>query len=48
MTYGSTSRNFDRLTRSAPRETQAQWSRRTGPLLPLEQPRKGWLGRIFG
>lgn len=48
MTYGNQSRNIDRLTRSAPRETQWQRAKRTGPLLPMEKPRRGWLARVLG
>ena len=46
--YGHQSRNIDRLTRTAPRETQAQWSRRTGRLLPMDQPRKRLWDWVMG
>lgn len=46
MTYGDTSRGIDRVTRSAPRETQAQYARRTGPILPMLSERRGLLARL--
>lgn len=48
MTYGQHSTGVDRVTRSRPRETQAQYSRRTGPLLPMDQPKRGFLARVLG
>lgn len=48
MTYGQNSTGVDRVTRSRPRETQAQYARRTGPLLPMDQPKRALLARIVG
>ncbi len=48
MNYGHRSRDYDRASTTVRRETQAQYARRTGPILPMKQPRPSLLSRVFG
>jgi hypothetical protein len=47
MTYGQTDRIF-RATRRSGYQTQWQQERARGPILPMEQPRRGLLARVLG
>lgn len=46
--YGSRSRDYDRASTTVRRETQAQYARRTGPILPMPQQRRGIISRVLG
>lgn len=47
MTYGQTDRIF-RATRHSGYQTQWQAERLRGPILPMEQPKRGILARVLG